>query len=125
MAGLYQRKSPFKTDLLEAQQRGSLHNNEGSSYLFSKALQTKKTMVVPPVKLKENLTEAANAVRYPLSPGLNRNKPSRMDDLACNEELVLGSKTEPNETNLLCMEVLTEPINKAPMINMENELLCD
>ena len=50
------------------------------------------------MKLKENLTEAANVVKYPLSPGLNRNRAVRMDDLACNEVL--------SDNNLLCMEVL-------------------
>ena len=76
MNGLYQRKSPFKTEPEPGQQRGSIHTNEGNSYLFSKALQTKKTLIVPTVRLKENLTEAANAGRYPLSPGLNRNSQS-------------------------------------------------
>lgn len=103
----------------EAAQRNSFHNENS---LFSKALQTKK-ISVPPVRLKENNTEAVNAARYPLSPGFNRVKPTRVDDLACNEELV-PSKPELNDSNLLCMEVLTE-LSGVPPINLEAELLCD
>lgn len=82
-----------------------------SSNLFSKALLTKDRRLI--TVAKENMNHVANKI--PSSPGYGFT--NRVDDLACDEELL--PPQPPTDDHLLCQEILT------PTGPLEHQLHCD